>query len=84
MNRNTILKNACIRFARDELAKRTNSLTPVQWVDVLNCYAQHKSVNTCAKEAEISPSMAAALYCRLSIAMVRYAMEITETQVNLT
>lgn len=83
MNRNTILKNACIRFARDELARRTNTLTPEQWVDVLNCYAHHKSVNVCAKEAEISPSMAAALYCRLSIAMVRYAMEIAETPVNL-
>lgn len=74
MQRRKVVHEALKAYARTQIRHPRNTLTPVQWVDLLNCYAGHISSSACAEKVGITPAQAEMWYCHFSLAVTSYAL----------
>ena len=69
---NRLQKQALIRYAYDH--RNMYRFTDEEWVDLLNCYANHTDVKQCARRMRMRPLDASILYCQMSQAVTEYAI----------
>lgn len=80
MDQNTIVREALKSYARTQFRHPGNTMSPRQWVALLNCYVRHRPVKECARQAEISEVQAAMWYTHLALAVTSYAIRLTRAK----
>ncbi len=70
-------KEALKKYARFQIRHPDNTMTPEQWVALLNCYLKRETLARCARKARISETQAAMWYCHFSLAVSAYAISRT-------
>lgn len=80
MERNTLVREALKSYARVQMHHPDNTMSPRQWLSLLNCYIRRRRVEECAEEAEISEVQAAMWYTHLALAVTSYAIRLTRAK----
>lgn len=80
MDQNTIVREALKSYARVQIRHPGNTMSPRQWLALLNCYVRQKSIKECALQAEISEVQAAMWYTHLALAVTSYAIRLTRSK----
>ncbi len=70
-------KEALKKYARFQIRHPDNTMSPEQWVALLNCYLKREPLLQCAEKARISEAQAAMWYCHFSLAVSAYAIRQT-------
>ena len=77
MDKTTIVRQALRTYVRSQLRRSGNTLSPQQWLTLLNCYIRRQDAEECADLAGIRPLEAEMWYTRFAMAVISYAVRLT-------